>query len=85
MLRLAGIEITEESLLELVVRLRRADLDDQADRIVDALMSMQTEVTLTHPDRVAVLTVLDEPPAGLEELRATLEADRDARVRDGLM
>jgi len=83
MLRLAGIEITEESLLELVVRLRRADLDDQADRIVDALMSMQTEVTLTHPDRGAILAVLDDPPADLTELRAGLSQDV-ARARDAL-
>ena len=48
-------------------------------------MSMQTEVTLTHPDRVAILTVLDDPPAGLEELRATLKAEHEARVRDGLV
>ena len=63
MMRLAGIELTDDSLLALVTRLRRADLDNQADRIVDALMSMQTEVTLTHPDRVAI-TVLDDPPGG---------------------
>jgi hypothetical protein len=79
MMRLAGIEITEESLLALVVRLRGADLDDQADRIVDALMSMQTEATLTHPDRVALLTVLDEPPDGLAELRRVLHEGQASR------
>ena len=85
-MRLAGIELTDDCLLALVTRLRGADLDNQADRIVDALMSMQTEVTLTHPDRVAILMVLDDPaPAGLEELRATLKAEQDAGVRDGLM
>jgi len=75
MMRLAGIELTDESLLELVVRLRGADLDDQADRIVHALMSMQTEVTLRHPDRLAILTVLDDPPEGLAELRHVLLHD----------
>jgi hypothetical protein len=83
MIRLAGIEITEESLLELVVRLRRAGLDDHADRIVDALMSMQTEVPLTHPDRVAILTVLDDPPVDLTELRAGL-SQHVAPARDAL-
>ena len=83
-MRLAGIELTDDCLLALVVRLRRADLDDQADRIVDALMSMQTEVTLTHRDRVAILKELDDPPAGLEELRATLLQEHIGRVRDGL-
>ena len=82
-MRLAGIEFTEESLLALVVRLRGADLDEQADRIVDALMSMQTEVTLEHPDRAAILTVLDDPPAGLEELRATLLAEHIAGAGEG--
>ena len=83
-MRLAGIEVTEDSLLALVLRLRDADLHDQADRIVEALMSMQTEVTLEHPDRVAILTVLDHPPAGLEELRATLLTEHVGRIRDGL-
>ena len=83
MMRLAGIELTDDSLLALVVRLRGADLDDHADRIVDALMSMQTEVTLEHPDRVAILTVLDDPPAGLEELRATLLAEHVAGAQEG--
>ena len=55
-MRLAGIELTDDCLLALVTRLRGADLDNQADRIVDALMSMQTEATLTRPDRDAILT-----------------------------
>jgi hypothetical protein len=82
MMRLAGIELTDESLLELVVRLRGADLDDQADRIVDALMSMQTEVTLSHPDRVAILTVLEDPPDGLAELRGVLREEQASRKRE---
>ena len=47
-------------------------------------MSMQTEVTLAQPDRIAILTVLDDPPAGLEELRATLLQEHVGRMRDGL-
>lgn len=81
MMRLAGIELTDDCLLALVTRLRGDDLDNQAERIVDALMSMQTEATLTRPDRVAILTVLDDPPAGLEELRATLLREQVARAR----
>jgi len=38
-------------------------------------MSMQTEVTLRHPDRLAILTVLDDPPEGLAELRHVLLHD----------
>ena len=37
MIRLAGIVITEESLFALVVRLRRAGVDERADRLLDAL------------------------------------------------
>jgi len=85
MMRLAGIDLTEESLLQLVVRLRRAGLGEQADRIVDALMSMQTQVPLRHPDRVAILTVLDDPPDDLAELRGVLLAEHEGRVRGGLV
>ena len=85
MMRLAGIDLTEESLLQLVVRLRRAGLGEQADRIVDALMSMQTQVPLRHPDRVAILTVLDDPPDGLAELRGVLLRERVGAERDGVV
>ena len=78
MMRLAGLDLTDDCVLELVTRLRRAELDHQADRIVDALMGQQSEVTLTPPDRVAILTVLDDPPAGLQELRARLLVERGA-------
>jgi len=83
MLRLAGLDITDDSILALVTRLRRAGLDEQADTIVGALMSLQTEVALTPRDRVAILTVLDEPPAALEELRGVLQ-EHVGGVRDGL-
>lgn len=84
MMLLAGIELSDDALLALVIRLRQADLDDQADGIVHALMSMQTEVRLTHSDRVAILTVLDDPPAELDELRAVLLQADVARISDGL-
>ena len=83
MLRIAGLDITDDSILALVTRLRRAGHDEQADTIVGALMSLQTEVALTPPDQLVILTVLDEPPAGLEELRAVLQ-EHVGRVRDGL-
>jgi hypothetical protein len=83
MIRLAGLDITDDSLLALVTRLRRADLEHQADTIVGALMSQQSEVALTPPDRIAILTVLDDPPDGLAELRAVL-LQGHGQVRDGL-
>ena len=85
MMRLAGLDLTDDCLLALVTRLRRADLGHQADRIVDALMSQQSEVTLTPPDRVAILTVLDDPPpAGLEELRSVLLKEQAASEQTAL-
>jgi len=84
MLRIAGLDITDDAILALVTRLRRADHDEQADTIVGALMSLQTEVALTPPDQLVILTVLDEPPAGLDELRAVLQ-EHVGRVRDGLV
>ena len=35
MMRLAGLDLTGDCVLELVTRLRRADLGNQADRIAD--------------------------------------------------
>jgi hypothetical protein len=34
--------------------------------------------------RAAILSVLDDPPAGLAELRGVLLREHRARVRDGL-
>ena len=84
MMRLAGLDLTGDCVLELVTRLRRADLGNQADRIADALMSQRSEMTLTPPDRVAILTVLEDPPEGLEGLRAVLVAADDGPGGDGV-
>jgi hypothetical protein len=56
---LDGLDITDDCSLELVNRLRRADFAHQADTIEGALVSGQSEVSLTIPDRVAILAVLD--------------------------
>lgn len=41
------------------------------------------KVTLTPPDRVAILTVLDNPPAGLAELRGVMLGEDEWRRREG--
>jgi hypothetical protein len=46
-------------------------------------MSMQTEVTPSHPDRVTILTVLEDPPAGLTDLHAVLLQEQGTLVPDG--
>jgi hypothetical protein len=43
------------------------------------------EVGLTIRERTAILDVLDDPPQGLEELRAVLLREHVGRVRDGLV
>jgi hypothetical protein len=67
-MRLAGLDITDDCALELATRLRRADFAYQADTLEGALVTGQAEVALTIPDRIAVLTVLDDPPKGLAQL-----------------
>jgi hypothetical protein len=81
---LDGLDITDDCALELVIRLRRADFAHQADTIEGALVSGQSEVLFTIPDRVAILAVLDDPPKGLAELRAALLAERVWRRSEGI-
>ena len=85
MMRLAGLDITDDCTLELVKRLRRAAFEHQADTIEGALVAGQAEVSLTLPDRLAVLTVLDDPPDGLAELRGVLLSEHEWARREGLV
>lgn len=83
-MRLDGLDITDDCTLELVIRLRRADFAHQADTIEGALVSGQPEVSLTIPDRVAILAVLDDPPAGLAQLRCALLSEHEWRRGQGM-
>ena len=83
-MRLAGLDITDDCALELATRLRRADFAHQADTLEGALVTGQAEVALTIPDRIAVLTVLDDPPKGLAQLRAALLEEHVWRQREGI-
>lgn len=83
-MRLAGLALTDDALLALVVRLRRAGHDHLADTIIGALISHQSEVALTLPDRVAMLAVLGDPPAALAELQEALLGEHEWRRREGL-
>ena len=47
-------------------------------------MAQQAEVGLTIPALIAVLTVLDDPPKGLAQLRAVLLQEEVWRQRDGM-
>ena len=84
-MRLAGLDITDDLVLDLVTRLRRADFAHQADTIEGALVAQQAEVALTIPDRIAILTVLDDPPPGLAQLRGVLLGEHEWRLREGIV
>ena len=72
MVLLAGLEIPDDDVLELAERLRRAEFAPEADTLEDAWVVRDSEVGLSLPNRAAILSVLDDPPAGLSQLRATL-------------
>ena len=42
-------------------------------------------LALTIPERETIIRALDDPPPGLEELRAVLLREHVDRVRDGLV
>jgi hypothetical protein len=77
-LRLYGIGVSSEVAAWLVDRLYK---DAHAPAVSSALMiekGIERElyaVTLTPDERMAILGVLDDPPAGLVELRARLLQD----------
>ena len=62
---LAGVQIRDALVLELAILLRRGNFADTADTLEGAV--------------AAILNVLAGPPAGLEDLRATLLAEHVGR------
>ena len=84
-MRLAGLDITDDLVLDLVTRLRRADFAHQADTIEGALVAQQAEVALTIPDRIAILTVLDDPPPGLASFGGVVLGEHEWRLREGIV
>jgi len=82
---LAGIPVPDRLVLELARRLRDAELLDPAERLESAYDREARIVALEIHDRESIIRVLDDPPAGLEELRAVLLEEHVGRVRDGLV
>ena len=81
-MHLAGVPIQDELVLELA---RLVDDPVLAARLEDAYGSMTKLLALTIPERETIIRALDDPPDGLEELRAVLLREPVARVRDGLV
>jgi hypothetical protein len=62
-----------------------AGFEDTGDVLLLALDADQDLVALSIQDREAILRVLDDPPAGLAELRGVLLGEHEWRVRTGLV
>lgn len=83
-MHLAGIPISDESIVELVRFLRESGYIDVADRL-DTALELETKILgLTIPEREAILRVLDDPPDGLAELRGVLLKEHVGRTASGL-
>jgi hypothetical protein len=74
--------IRDELVLELA---RLVDNDDLGTRLETAYGRMTKVLALTIPERETIIRALDDPPPGLEELRAVLLREHVGRVRDGLV
>lgn len=75
--RVDGVHVSDELVLELAGRLRREGFEWTAVRLERALMWGEQSVSFTPVDRECVFQVLDDPPAGLVQLRAAVLMARD--------
>ena len=80
-MHLAGVPLRDELVLELASLVD----DDLGSRLETAYGRMTKVLALTIPERETIIRALDDPPAGLEELRAVLLREHVGRVRDGLV
>jgi hypothetical protein len=64
---------------------RLVDDPELAEKLEDAYGREVTVLALTIPERETIIRALDDPPAGLEELRGVLLREHVGRVRDGLV
>ena len=81
---LAGIPVADKAVLRLAAKLREAELVDTAERLEQAYDREARIVALDVSDREAILSVLEECPEELLELRATLLQEHVWRKREGL-
>jgi hypothetical protein len=85
LIRLAGIPVCDEDVLELARLLHEAGFDDTADALTVALEAELPLVALSIADREAILRALDDPPIELAELHGVLLREHQWRVRVGLV
>lgn len=80
-MQLAGLPVPDELVLELA---RLVDDPQLAERLEKACHDDVRVLALTIAERETILLALDDPPAGLAELRGVLLAEHTARRRTGL-
>jgi hypothetical protein len=78
----AGVTLRDEIVHEIA---RLLDDDAFSARLETAYSRMTKVLALTIPERETIIRALDNPPPGLEELRAVLLREHVGRVRDGLV
>jgi hypothetical protein len=78
---LAGIHVRDELILELA---RLVDDNELANRLEDCYGRGVKVLGLEIAERETIIRALNDPPAGLEELRATLLQEHVGRLRGGL-
>jgi len=83
-IRVAGADVPRVAMAELALELRDAGEQSLADKILAALNRGEQRLALSHDERNRLIPMLDDPPAGLQELRATLLIEHVARARDAL-
>jgi hypothetical protein len=80
-MHLAGVPIQDDLVLELA---RQVDDEALANRLETAHGRMTKVLALTIPERETIMRALDDPPPGLEELRAVLLREHVGCRREGL-
>jgi hypothetical protein len=81
--RLAGIAVPDQHVLELALLLRKVGSDETAERLENAY-DLETKIlALTIAEREQIIQALDVPPDALAELRGVLLREHAWRVREG--
>jgi hypothetical protein len=81
---LAGIPVPDRDVLEVTRRLRASGFLDTAEALELAYDSERRVVSLTVPDREAILWTLEDGPDELAELRGVLLREHVWRRREEL-